>query len=122
MASFQTFQLLSLGLFAGLLAGMFGIGGGAIMVPVLMLWIGFNLKTAIGTSLAALLFPFGILGAIEYYRGGHINIIAALLLVAGLFIGTFFGAKITAGLPDAVIKKAFGVFLLVVAVRYLTIK
>ena len=122
MLSFQLIGLIILGLTAGVLAGMFGIGGGAIMVPVMTFILGFTSKTSAGTSLAALLLPFGILGVLEYYRHGEVNLLAALILVVGLFVGTFFGAKITLSLPDIAIKRAFGIFLLLLSVRYLTAK
>ena len=122
MGIIQIVELLVLGLVAGVLAGMFGIGGGAIMVPAMMFLVGFSTKMATGTSLAALLLPFGILGVLEYYRQGQVNVTAALLLVVGLFIGAFFGAKLTLSLPDAIVKRAFGGFLIVVALRYLTSK
>ena len=122
MAIIQIVELLVLGLVAGVLAGMFGIGGGAIMVPAMMFLVGFSTKMATGTSLAALLLPFGILGVLEYYRQGQVNVTAALLLVVGLFIGAFFGAKLTLSLPDVVVKRAFGGFLILVALRYLTSK
>ena len=122
MAIIQIVELLILGLVAGVLAGMFGIGGGAIMVPAMMFLVGFSTKMATGTSLAALLLPFGILGVLEYYRQGQVNVTAALLLVVGLFVGAFFGAKLTLSLPDVVVKRAFGCFLIVIALRYLTSK
>jgi uncharacterized membrane protein YfcA len=75
---------------------------------------------ASGTSLAALLLPVGLLGAMEYYKQGQINIIAACFLILGLFIGAYFGAKFTIGLPELIVKRAFGVLLLVLAIRYLT--
>jgi len=120
MSNLQYLIVLGIGLAAGVLAGMFGIGGGVIIVPTLMLLVGFSIKMASGTSLVALLLPVGILGAIEYYKQGQINIPAALFLVAGLFIGTFFGAKITLALPELMVKRGFGVLLLVLAIRYLT--
>ena len=122
MAIIQIVELLVLGLVAGVLAGMFGIGGGAIMVPAMMFLVGFSTKMATGTSLAALLLPFGILGVLEYYRQGQVNVTAALLLVVGLFIGAFFGAKLTLSLPDVIVKRAFGCFLILIALRYLTSK
>ncbi len=120
MNTIQTIMVLGLGLTAGLLSGMFGIGGGTIIVPALMLLVGFSIKMANGTSLAALLLPVGLLGAIEYYRQGQVNIIAAICLIIGLFIGAYFGAKITIALPELMVKRAFGVLLLVLAIRYLT--
>jgi uncharacterized protein len=120
MSIIQTILVLAIGLLAGMLSGMFGIGGGVIIVPALMLFIGFSIKMASGTSLVALLLPVGLLGAIEYYRQGQINIIAAICLALGLFVGAYFGAKITIGLPELLVKRGFGVLLLVLAMRYLT--
>jgi uncharacterized membrane protein YfcA len=116
----QTILVSTIGLLAGILSGMFGIGGGVIIVPALMLVVGFSIKMASGTSLVALLLPVGLLGAAEYYRQGQINIIAAICLAIGLFIGAYFGAKITISLPELMVKRAFGVLLLVLAIRYLT--
>lgn len=107
-----------IGLAAGVLSGMFGIGGGLIMVPA-MTMMGLSFKTATGTSLAAQLLPFAILGVLEYHKSGDVNIQGALLLVVGLFVGAFFGAKLTIGLPDDVVKKLFGVFCLLVAAKNL---
>lgn len=101
----QSIIVLVVGLTAGILAGMFGLGGGVIIVPALMLLVGFSIKMAAGTSLVALLLPVGFLGAIEYYRNGEINIAAAVCLVIGLFIGAYFGAKITLALPELYVKE-----------------
>ncbi|AGY59974.1 sulfite exporter TauE/SafE family protein [Gloeobacter kilaueensis] len=120
LSSLQIVSLAGLGLVAGVLAGMFGIGGGAIMVPAMMFIVGFGTKMATGTSLAALLLPFGLFGVLEYYKNGQVNIPAALLLVVGLTVGSFFGARLTLALPDIVVKRAFGIFLIVIALRYLT--
>jgi uncharacterized membrane protein YfcA len=98
---------------------MFGIGGGVVIVPALMLLAGFSIKMAAGTSLVALLLPVGLLGAIQYYRAGDINAIAAICMIIGLFIGTYFGAKLTLSLPDLYVKRAFGFLLLLLAIRYL---
>ena len=122
MATTQMISLLTIGLFGGVMAGMFGIGGGTIMVPAMMFFVGFSMKMATGTSLAALLLPFGLFGVLEYYRNGEVNIPAAILMVIGLFVGSFFGAKFTLALPDFLVKRAFGVFLLVISCRYLTMK
>ncbi|MBS2008622.1 MAG: sulfite exporter TauE/SafE family protein [Cyanobacteria bacterium SZAS TMP-1] len=112
---------LLIGLTAGVLAGMFGLGGGLIMIPA-MTAIGLSFKSAAGTSLAAQLLPFAILGVIEYYRNGDVNVPGALLLVVGLFFGAFLGAKLTVGLPEDIVKKAFGVFCLLAAAKYLLTK
>jgi uncharacterized membrane protein YfcA len=98
---------------------MFGIGGGLVIVPALMYIMGLTQADSQGISLAALIPPVGLLGAAEYYRSGHLNIKFAALIAIGLFVGFYFGAKILLGLPPATAKRAYGVFLLVIAVRML---
>ncbi len=122
MTTLQIFQLIGLGLTVGVLSGMFGIGGGVLMVPVMMLVVGFSLRQSIGTSLAALLIPFSILGVIEYYKRGDVKVAAAVILAMGLFAGSFFGAKITLALPEVYVKRAFGLLLVAIGIRYLTMK
>ncbi|MGO9241131.1 MAG: TSUP family transporter [Bryobacteraceae bacterium] len=111
--------LLAVGLAAGILAGMFGIGGGVIIIPALMYIVKLKPVQAIATSLAALIPPVGLLGAYEYYRKGDINLRDAALIAAGLFAGAFFGAKITLALPSDVVRKGYAVFMLLIAVRML---
>lgn len=108
---------LGIGLFAGVLSGVFGIGGGVVIVPALIVLAGFVPLTATGTSLAALLLPVGALGAWEYYRKGHLNIPAALMIAVGLFLGAWIGAKIAQQLSPVQLKRAFAVFLVLVAAR-----
>jgi uncharacterized membrane protein YfcA len=112
-------MLLGVGLAAGVAAGMFGIGGGLIIVPALIFLLGMKEKQAIGTSLAALIPPVGLLGAAEYYRNGYINIKYAALIAVGLFIGAYFGARIVMSMPDALIRRIYAIFLLVIAARML---
>src|SRR5947209_19959922 len=113
--------LLAVGLVAGVFAGMFGIGGGLIIVPALLFVFKMKELDAIGTSLAALIPPVGLLGAFEYYRNGYINIIFAALIALGIFVGAYFGAKIVIGLPPTVIRRIYDSFLLVIAARMLLI-
>lgn len=108
---------LAIGLAAGLLSGLFGIGGGVLIVPALLLVGRMQPAMATGTSLGALLLPVGALGAWEYYRHGHVNVRAALLVALGLLIGAYFGARFAQGVDPATAKRAFAVFLLVVSVR-----
>jgi uncharacterized membrane protein YfcA len=114
-----TFALVAIGLVAGVFAGMFGIGGGLIIVPALLFVLRLKELDAIGTSLAALIPPVGLLGAAEYYRNGYINIRYAGLVALGLFTGAYFGARIMISLPPELIRRLYGVFLLVVAARML---
>jgi uncharacterized protein len=111
--------LLAIGLVAGVAAGMFGIGGGLIIVPALLFIVKVRELEAIGTSLAALIPPVGLLGAFEYYRNGHINIRYAALIALGIFVGAYFGAKIMMPLPPQVIRRIYAVFLFLIATRML---
>ena len=106
-----------IGLVGGVLSGLFGIGGGLVIVPALILLVGMTPKQAAGTSLAALLLPVGILGALEYWRAGQVDVRMAILVAAGLVVGAFIGARLAVGLPNELLQRAFGVLLLLVGLR-----
>ena len=108
---------LVVGLAAGLLSGLFGIGGGIIIVPALLLFAKMDVTTATGTSLAALLLPVGALGVWQYYRSGHVSIAAGLLIALGMFAGAYFGARFGLSLNPTTTRRAFALFLLVVSAR-----
>jgi uncharacterized membrane protein YfcA len=116
----MTLIFLSIGLFAGVLSGLIGIGGGIVIVPALLFFAKFEPQRATGTSLGALLLPVGALGAWSYYKANQLDMRASLLIALGLFIGAFFGAQLGQHLDGAVIKKVFAAFLLVVAVKLWT--
>lgn len=114
-------QMLLIGLVAGVAGGMFGIGGGAIMVPAMVLLIGMDQKFATGTSVAAQILPIGILAAIVYYRNGNVNIKYAVFIAVGLIVGNLLGA-LFANQPfisSEMMKKLYGIFLLAIGCRYL---
>lgn len=114
-------QLLAIGLAAGVAGGMFGIGGGAIMVPAMVLLLGMDQKFATGTSVAAQVLPIGILAALVYYKNGNLNIKYAVIIAIGLVIGNLFGA-LFANQPyisSEMMKKLYGIFLLAIGARYL---
>ncbi|MFL5578237.1 MAG: TSUP family transporter [Gemmatimonadaceae bacterium] len=113
----MTLLLLAIGLAAGILSGVFGIGGGIVIVPALFLVANMEPATATGTSLGALLLPVGALGAWAYYKNGHVDVRASLLIAAGLFVGAFFGAKLAQALTPGQLKRMFAVFLVLVAAR-----
>ncbi len=104
-----------IGLLAGVLSGLFGIGGGIVIVPALMFFAKLPPVMATGTSLAALLLPVGALGAWEYYRRGNLNISAALWVALGLFFGAWVGAKLAQQMSPLQLRRTFAVFLVIVA-------
>jgi len=109
-----------IGLGAGVLAGFFGVGGGIVIIPALVMGLGMTQHSANGTSLVALLLPVGFMGVLEYYRAGKIgpeNIKAGLLIAVGIFVGTFFGSRYALGLSPIVLKRSFSVFMFVVAIK-----
>jgi uncharacterized membrane protein YfcA len=106
-----------IGLGAGVLAGMFGIGGGVVIVPALILIAKLTPQMATGTSLASLLLPVGALGAWAYYKEGHVRVVPALLIGLGLFFGAYAGARIAQNMSALALKRSFSVFLVLVAVR-----
>jgi uncharacterized membrane protein YfcA len=108
---------LAIGLCAGLLSGLFGIGGGIIIVPALMLVGRMQPSTATGTSLGSLLLPVGALGAWQYYKNGHLDVRASLLIALGIFVGAYVGAVAMQRIDPVTAKRVFAVFLVLVSVR-----
>ena len=116
----QFFYMVLVGIAAGVCSGLFGIGGGTIIVPILILWFGFSAHGANGTSLVALLLPVGLLGVMEYYRDGKISVLdikMGLFIALGLFAGTFLGARVANLISGAVLQKMFAVFFALLALR-----
>ena len=109
---------IGLGIAAGVLSGLFGIGGGILIVPVLVL-IGLSQREATGTSLAALVAPVAILGVIEYARRHEIRVTYAVGIAIGLFAGAYFGAHWAGKLSNETLQRLFGVLLAAAAVRFL---
>jgi uncharacterized membrane protein YfcA len=104
-----------LGLVAGVLSGLLGIGGGVIIIPALIFLFGLTQQQAQGTTLALMIPPIGLLAAWVYYRHGYVNLTMAAFICLGFFIGGFFGAKFATALPTDILQKAFGVALLLIA-------
>jgi len=111
--------LIVIGIISGVMAGMLGIGGAIVMVPALVFVMGLNQHTAQGTSLAVMLPPIGIIAAFNYYKAGQVNIKFALILAAAFLIGSYFGSKFALNLPQPVLKKIFGILLILVAAKML---
>ena len=106
-----------LGLAAGSISGVIGIGGGTMITPLLVLLFGFTQKTAQGTTLALLVPPIGILAAMTYYKAGFVNITAGVFIAAGFMIGGYFGSKIAINIPEDLLRKVFAVYLMAIALK-----
>ncbi len=114
-------RMLAVGLAAGVLSGLFGVGGGLVIVPALIVLFGFPLHTATGTSLFVILFPTGLLGVLEYWNKGNIRPIAGLWIALGLFLGAFVGARFAQRLPAVTMQRLYAVFMLGVAAYFLLV-
>ncbi len=116
--SVQTILLLILiGFAAGILSGLVGIGGGIIIVPCLVLFLGFSQKEARGTSLAILLLPIGIFAVAEYYKQGYINITDAVIVALAFLIGSYLGSKMSLSISEQKLKKIFALTLMLLSIR-----
>lgn len=114
---FTTALYLLLGLGVGAMSGLIGIGGGVLITPVLVYVCGFSQHDAQGTTLALLVPPIGLLGAWTYYQQGYVDLKVAALICIGFALGGLIGAKFAVELPELFLKRAFGVAMLVVAIR-----
>ena len=112
-------SLLLIGLASGLLSSMVGIGGGTIIVPALVFLLTMSQKTAQGTSLAMLLPPIGVFAVMNYYKAGYVDFKIAGVLCISFILGSYFGSKLALNLDESVLKRIFGVFLMIMAVKYL---
>lgn len=112
-------SLVLIGVLAGILSGLVGVGGGVIMVPLLVLLLGFNQHQAQGTSLAVLVVPVTAVAVYNYYKEGYIDWRYAAIIAVFFVIGGFFGSKIAIGLDQKILKKIFGVILLLIAGKML---
>ena len=106
----------AIGFFAGIAGGLFGIGGGIVIVPALIATLGFTQIKAQGTSLVALLAPVGIFALAEYYKKGETDLRLGGMLACGFLVGGFLGARFALGLGEEAMRKGFAIFLAVIAV------
>ena len=111
-----------LGLVAGILSGLIGIGGGVIIVPALVFLFGLSQHQAQGTTLALLVPPIGLLAAWTYYARGYVDLRIAGFVCAGFFLGGLIGARLATGLSNVVLERIFGVALLLIALKMLFAK
>ncbi len=117
MAANTFIILLFIGLTAGILSGMIGLGGGVVMIPMMVMFLAMDQKMAQGTSIAIMLPPIGILAVYNYYKQGYVNIKYAAVIAAAFIIGGFFGSKMAIALPSEIVKKIFAVLLAAIAIK-----
>lgn len=116
----QTILIIILvGVAAGILGGLVGVGGGIIIVPSLVYFIGFSQKTAQGTSLGLIMLPVGILGVLMYYKQGHVDFRVVGILAIGFLAGSYLGSKIALSLPQETVKKVFAILMVLIAIKML---
>lgn len=115
-------MFIMLGVLAGAMSGLFGIGGGIVIIPALVFLAGYTQHEAQGTTLAVFLLPVGILAAMRYYKSGHLHVLVAFLICIGFVLGSLLGANAAESLSSVVLKRAFGVFLLVISVSMILSK
>ena len=106
-----------IGTFAGILGGMFGLGGAIIIIPALVMILGYSQQMAQGTTLIMMVLPVGALAAFQYYQKGFVDVKAAFILAAFFFVGGYFGAKFATQIPQDILKKTFAVMLVGIAIK-----
>lgn len=111
--------LILVGLLAGFLSGLIGVGGGIVIVPALIIFLGFSQKLAQGTSLGILLLPVGILAVIQYYKQGYLNLNYVAIVALAFVAGGYFGSRLALSLSDEKMKKIFAGILLILSIKML---
>jgi len=117
MSILTFFVLIIIGLLAGVLSGLVGVGGGIIMIPLLMLLLGLTQHQAQGTALFTMLPPIGILAAMNYYKEGFVKWEYAAVIALTFVVGGYFGSKLAISLPDQTVRRVFGVIMLIGAIK-----
>ena len=116
--SISTFiVLIIIGLMAGILSGFIGVGGGIVMIPLLILFLGLTQFQAQGTALVAMLPPIGILAALNYFKSGYVKWEYAVIIALTFVIGGYFGSKLSLSLNPSTVKRAFGIVMLIAGVK-----
>lgn len=113
---FTKVSILGIGLVTGIVSSMFGIGGGIILVPMLVLLLNFNMHQAVGTSLLIII-PTALVGAYLHYKLGNINLMVALVAIVGAVVGAWIGVHFAEGIQSVYLKKAFGLLLLIISIK-----
>ena len=114
--------LIIIGLLAGVLSGLVGVGGGILMIPLLIIFLGLSQHQAQGTALFAMLPPIGILAAINYYKEGFVKWEYAIVIAFTFIIGGYLGSKFSLSLPPQMVRRIFGVIMLLGAIKLISSK
>ena len=109
--------LIVIGLLAGILSGLVGVGGGILMIPLLIIFLGLTQHEAQGTALFAMLPPIGVLAAMNYYKAGFVKWEYAAVMALTFVVGGYFGSKLAISLPEQTVRKIFGVIMLIGALK-----
>ena len=113
----QVLILLFIGVCAGFLSGMVGIGGGIVIVPMLVYFLGFDQHTAQGTTLFMFLFPIGILGVMNYFNMGNVDMKTAAVICTTFILGSYFGSKLALSIDKSTITKVFGLIFFIISLK-----
>lgn len=108
-----------IGIVAGLLSGLLGLGGAIVIIPALVMWLGYTQQMAQGTTLLMMVLPVGALAAWQYYKAGNVDVKTALIMGAGFFVSGFIGARLANHVPQEILKKVFALLLIAIAVKML---
>ena len=122
MSVFTFIILIIIGLLAGILSGLVGVGGGILMIPLLIIFLGLTQHQAQGTALFAMLPPIGILAAINYYKEGFVKWEYAIIIAFTFVIGGYLGSKLSLSLPPQMVRRIFGVIMLIGAIKLISLK
>jgi uncharacterized protein len=117
MDAYTLIMLILIGLVAGILGGLLGLGGGIIIIPALVFLLGFTQHQSIGTSLAVMLPPIGVFAAYNYYNAGYVNLKYALIVAVAFMAGSWLSSKFALSLPESTLRKIFSVLLLFMAIK-----
>ena len=117
MSALQIILVGTIGLLAGVLSGLLGLGGAIVIIPALVMFLGYSQQMAQGTTLLMMVLPVGALAAWQYYQQGFVELKTALILAATFFVGGYFGAKFAMHIPQEIMKKVFAVVLLLIAAK-----
>lgn len=117
MSITQLLLVLLVGLCAGYLSGLLGIGGGVVIVPALIAVLGFSQQMAQGTTVGMMVFPIGLVSAFNYYKAGYIDVKTIIPLLIMFFLGSFFGSKMAISIDQNILRKVFAFLLVAVAIK-----